>query len=228
MAIAGAWHMAAQRQLLERCLGLRFFRLLGMGGGIGFSPKPDLRTWALLAVWDTEADWMRFRDQGRAMQQYRSRGEEIYTLLLQPLSAHGAWGGLQPFGELPASASGDAGEPVVVLTRATIRLRRQLRFWSATGEVDATLRENPDVLLTFGVGELPWVRQGTLSVWRTAARMKAWAYGTDRHREVIRRTRAEGWYAEELFARFRLLGTEGRWGECDPLAAELPLPIHAG
>ena len=116
----------------------------------------------------------------------------------------------------------------MVLTRATIRLQRQLRFWSATSEVDATLRQNPDVLLTFGVGELPWVRQGTLSIWRSAERMKAWAYGTDRHREVVRRTRAEDWYAEELFARFRLLGTEGSWRGRDPLASALPRAIVTG
>jgi hypothetical protein len=47
--------------------------------------------------------------------------------------------------------------------------------------------------------------------------MQAFAYASPAHREVIRRTRDERWYAEELFARFRLLGTEGTLNGKDPL-----------
>ncbi len=69
---------------------------------------------------------------------------------------------------------------------------------------------------------MPWLRQATLSVWRSGAAMRGWAYRTPEHAEVVRRTRAEGWYSEELFARFRLLGTRGSWGGGDPLAGLLP------
>lgn len=212
----GAWHMLAQRPLLARTPGLRFAKLLGTGSGVGFSARPDPRTWALFAVWATPEDWERFQDSP-VMRQYRERGKEVYSLLLDPVSAHGSWDGEALLASADAPPLADR-EPVVVLTRASIRPARALRFWSLVPPVDNTLRGHPDLLLTFGAGEIPWLRQLTLSVWRSAAAMREWAYGTAYHREAVRRTRAESWYAEELFARLRLVGTEGTWNGTDPLA----------
>ncbi len=221
-ALLGAAHMATQPPLLRRVPGLRFARLMGTGAGIGFSAVPDLRTWALLAAWDTVEDWERFRRGSEVMRQYERRGEEVYSLLLRPTAAHGRWSGAEPFGGVDAAEDASArGEPVVVLTRAAIRLRRALRFWSRVDPVDRTLRGHPDLLLSFGAGEAPWLRQATLSVWRSRAAMEEWAYRSPEHRETIRRTRAEGWYAEELFARFRLLGSYGTLDGRDPLESLL-------
>jgi hypothetical protein len=58
---------------------------------------------------------------------------------------------------------------------------------------------------SLGLGERPLVRQATLSVWDSLTQMQRFAYHAPGHRTVMQRTRAEGWYAEELFARFRVL-----------------------
>jgi len=228
--LLGALQMATHRGALRRTPGLRFSRLLGSGSGIGFSIRPDLRLWGLFAVWDSEEDWCRFRAGSAVMRQRRRFGEETYSLVLEPVSAHGRWGGVDPFHGLASTPKEDADRPVVALTRASIRPTRQAAFWRAVPGVDATLRDNPDLLFTFGFGEVPLARQGTLSVWRSAAAVRRWAYEGAAHAEVVRRTREERWYSEDLFARFRLRSTEGTFLGTDPLAprSSVPLPTPHG
>jgi len=39
--------------------------------------------------------------------------------------------------------------------------------------------------------------------------MKQFAYGSEEHRDVIHKTRANDWYSEEMFVRFRILAMDG-------------------
>lgn len=220
-AVLGAARVATDVPALARTPGLRFFKTMGTGSGIGFSARPDLRAWALFAAWESEDAWERFRAESPLALRHGGR-EEVYSLLLAPVDHHGRWSGAEPFGAPEGGARIADDEPVAVLTRASIRPARALRFWSRVAPVDHTLRDERDLLATFGFGEVPWLRQGTLSVWRTRAAMEAWAYRTPAHAETVRRTREEGWYAEELFARFRFLRSYGTLRGRDPLAALRP------
>jgi sigma54-dependent transcription regulator len=55
-------------------------------------------------------------------------------------------------------------------------------------------------------------------MWRSTEDMTAFAAAPGPHRDVARRARAEGWFAEDLFARFRPYASTGTWGGRDPLA----------
>jgi hypothetical protein len=52
---------------------------------------------------------------------------------------------------------------------------------------------------------------------RTLADATRFAYERPAHGTVVRRARAEDWFAEELFARFVPYGSEGTWDGSDPL-----------
>ncbi|GAB2965305.1 hypothetical protein GCM10027048_38680 [Hymenobacter coalescens] len=205
---------------LAQVPGLRFFKLLG--SGFDFGLRPNLRRYGLMAVWDEATDAERFFGQHELWQAYRQRSSELWTAHLTPLQAHGAWDGQNPFDYPAEPAASGADGPVAVLTRASIRPLRAWSFWRAVPPVSRAVAGAPGLLAAVGLGELPIVRQATFSLWESAALMREYAYGAQHsaeHREVVRRTRQEGWYGEELFVRFRVEQVEGRWDGQEPLQA---------
>ena len=103
------------------------------------------------------------------------------------------------------------------MTRARLALRRAATFWAAVPPVSADLHRAPGLRLALGIGEAPLGLQGTFSVWDSTAALNAFAYRRAPHAEVIERTALEGWYAEELFARFAVRSAAGSVGGVDPL-----------
>lgn len=90
------------------------------------------------------------------------------------------------------------------------------RFWGRVPNISNVIGQDPNVLFKIGIGDVPWMQQVTFSIWPDAAHMANFAR-TGPHAEAIRAVREEGWFREELYARFTLLSDEGTWGGTSPL-----------
>ncbi len=201
---------------LQQVQGLRFFKLLGSGQGKGFSIKPNFRRYGLLCTWDNEEAADAFLDSSPVLETYLRHTDEIWTIKLLPYQAHGRWDGQEPFA--PVLPDNYTSGPVAVLTRASLNWRALPSFWRYVPRTSKALDAAEGLACSIGLGELPFIRQATFSVWESGEAMKAYAYKNPLHQEVMRRTREENWYKEELFARFKPVGSQGTWGGSDPAA----------
>jgi spheroidene monooxygenase len=205
--------MALARHSLARVAGIGNSKLMGAGTGEGFTPVPDTSVVAILATWaDTRAAAHGLR--APVFARYRDRSVETFALVLGVTGARGRWGGTVPF----AAGSFDEAGPVAALTRASVRPRALLRFWGRVPEISARVGKDSNVLFKAGIGEVPWLHQVTFSIWPDTASMTAFARADGPHAAAIRAVRENGWFSEELYARFRVLRHEGHWGGIDPLA----------
>jgi heme-degrading monooxygenase HmoA len=206
--------LGTDRLRLPRVEGLRFWRLLGTGDGDHTGRGADLARTALFAVWDDEDALDRFVGGHRIARRWDAAGES-WHVRLRALGGHGRWKGFDPLADLEPGVDGGA---VAIVTRATVRRRSWKSFGAASTVVDAELHRSPGLIDVVGVGESPIGSLATFSLWESLEAARTFAYSMPDHVEVVRRTRDEGWYSEELFARFEPYGSTGTWNGRDPLA----------
>jgi hypothetical protein len=210
------------RRALVATPGLRFVRQLGTGRGRAMGLGADLRRWALFAVWEHEEALDAFLRTSLFARRWYGWAEDAYTVRLAPLAAHGTWGGVDPLaGFDPSPGRGDDGlaagpsaaEPIAVLTRATIPARHWPAFHRAVPRVEGWLEANQGVVISaLGVGERPVGTLATFSMWQSESAMRRFAYEPGgAHHDVVLAARQEGWFRDDLFARFRPYGEEGTW-----------------
>jgi hypothetical protein len=202
--------MASDRRRVRRTPGVRFAKLLGTGTGRTFTVRDsDPLRWALLTVWDSVPG------DSPVLRSWQRIAEETWRVDLRPLASRGQWSGREPFGTpVPSRPTG----PVASITRARLTARKAAVFWRAVPPVSAALHRSPGLLTALGIGEAPLGLQGTFSLWSSADALGAFAHRDPAHTDAIRRTTQEGWYAEELFARFAVVGSAGTLDGRDPLA----------
>jgi heme-degrading monooxygenase HmoA len=203
--------VARDRRALRTLPGARFVKILGTAPSFD-SRGADLTRWMILTAW-ADATAAEAARNSRTLAAWQHRSEEWWTATLRPLTAHGSWSRRQPFETSPDGWEG----PLAAVTRARLVPVKALQFWRAVSEPAADLAERPGLCLALAMGEAPVGVQGTFSVWRDAAALREYAYGRPAHRDVVRRTREVGWYAEELFARFAVLSYRGTVDGRDPL-----------
>jgi hypothetical protein len=199
------WRIARDRRGLRRTPGVRFAKLLGTGDDRRFGlGRADLTRWMAVIAWDDRAAAQRF-DASPVAQGWRAIATAYCRIDLRPVGARGTWAGHKPFGAGPPAGTGT----VLALTRARLRPTRAVQFWRAIDPVGAAAASAPGLLAAFGIGEAPVGWQGTVSLWRSSRDLVEFAYRHPHHRDVIDRTPAQRWYAEELFARFAVLSVVG-------------------
>jgi heme-degrading monooxygenase HmoA len=207
--------LGLDRLRLPRVGGLVFWRLLGTGKGDDTGRGADLSRSALFAVWEDESFLDAFLADGPTTARWRNAAE-AWHVRLRLLGGHGTWKGFDPLAGLePGGSDG----PVAVVTRADVNRGSWKAFGAASETVDAELHRAPGLIAVVGIGETPFGSLATFSLWASLDAARDFAYSMPEHREVIRRTRAEGWYAEEMFARFEPYGWMGTWDGRDPLAS---------
>jgi hypothetical protein len=212
---AAVLRMATDRGRVRRTPGVRFAKLLGTGDGRTFTARDaDPLRWGLLATW-TDAEAARAFEAGSPVARGWGRlAHETYRLDLRPVAARGLWSGRTPFGD-PTPVREDG--PVAAITRARLDPRRAPAFWRSVPPVSAELHRSPGLRAAVGIGEAPVGLQGTFSLWESATAVRDFAHRSAAHVDVVGRTEREGWYAEELFARFAVLHASGTLDGKDPL-----------
>jgi spheroidene monooxygenase len=203
--------MALARLPMRRVPDIGFWKLCGSGKGEGFTPVLFPRVFAIVATWPDEATARKRVAETPVFARYRSHAVESWSVFLTPVSSRGDWSGVEPF---EVSAAGDG--PLAALTRATVRPGVAVRFWGRVPDISARIGADANVAFKIGIGEVPLLHQVTFSIWPDKAAMDAFAR-TGPHAEAIKAVRTEGWFREELYARFVVTSDMGTWGGTSPL-----------
>ncbi|WP_428654663.1 spheroidene monooxygenase [Runella sp.] len=203
--------------------GILFGKMLGCGRQ-GFSLLPDFSHYALIAQWKNQEQAERFFASEKT-KSYLEHTTESYTIQMTALQSHGLWDRQNPFTatETPLHYSG----PIVVLTRASIRINKLLSFWRHVPQTQRAMQEAVGLQMAVGVGEVPIVQQATISIWENVEAIKKFAYQSGFHKEVVKKTRQQNWYQEELFARFIPIATAGSYFGKDPVAINSDIHLES-
>lgn len=197
--------MATQRRLLRKQSGVNFFKLLGTGKGVTFTPlDADAKRWGVLV--SVAEDQVSNFESSKILNQWRKIATSEYSAKLKPISSHGFWSKKQPFAPVAENGPGR----IVAITRARIKWLENIRFWRAVPPVTKSLHESPGLINAIGIGEAPIGLQGTFSIWEDAASLRNFAYKGQAHAKAITATAENNWYAEELFARFAVVAESGQ------------------
>jgi hypothetical protein len=199
-----------RRPLSSRLHAPVFMRHMGSGADLGFSLVPDFSTYCLIAVWgDIEHARLHLEDQNFAPN-WKEYSKERMQFLLKCTKVHGQWDGQNMLQETDPVSE---GEPVLVLTRARLKFNKLGRFWNHVPMSSRAIANADACLFSKGIGEWPLISLATISVWEDPEKMRSFAYGNTAHAEIVKKVREEGWFSEELFARFSIMEVNGSYNE---------------
>ncbi len=193
--------MGLHREYLKDAKGLKFYRLLGTGGKTGFGLYPDFKTYCFLSVWENKSDADFFIKKNKFLIKYLEKAKSVRVISLTPFQSVGKWSGVNPFSiklDIPKFKNVN----VAILTRARISPTKIFRFWKSIPNASKEISNAKGVYFYKGIGEIPFFEQATISLWNSIEDVKEFAYKSHVHKTIIKKTKSENWYLEELFCRF--------------------------
>ena len=204
--------LGLDRRRLRHVPGLRFWRLLGTGAGSDTGPGADLRRTAMFAVWDDDAALEAFliRTAPRIV-----AADESWHVRLRAAGGHGSWRGVDVLDHLVPAAQHHRPDRGDHPRRGASPFVAGVPSGGAAGQRRAAGRRR-----SAGGGGLRRDADRPAGHVQPVARPRCRAGlrpACPSIGEVIRRTRDEHWYGEELFARFEPYASSGRWDGVDPL-----------
>ena len=202
--------MGFARKRLKKIKQISFFKLFGSGIGEGFTPYPNTSVYAILSVWNNLGEAENNIEEREIYENYRTHSIENWTVFLSPISSKGYWDKTNPF-KPNKNEFKKKDHMLAALTRATIKPKIMLKFWSKVPAISKVIGDDKNVLFKMGLGEIPWFHQVTFSIWPNAKTMADFARKDGPHAKAIKSVREGNWFSEELYARFEVKKAIGKW-----------------
>jgi heme-degrading monooxygenase HmoA len=191
---------------LQRIPGLRFSKVLGSGHEGGFDLRPSSSRQGVFALFESDQTAQDFLDHSPLVRAYQERSQEFCSATLKTYSCRGTWDGVS----LHDAAQPPMHGPVAALTRASIKFSKAPAFWRHAPPSQTALEGAHGCQLAVGLGEAPFFRQATFSLWDSVADMDAYAR-SGAHLKAIQASQQHGYFSESMFARFVPLKLQGQW-----------------
>ena len=202
--------MGFARKKLKKIKQISFFKLFGSGIGEGFTPYPNTSVYAILSVWNNLGEAENNIEEREIYENYRTHSIENWTVFLSPISSKGYWDKTNPF-KPNKNEFKKKDHMLAALTRATIKPKIMLKFWSKVPAISKVIGNDKNVLFKMGLGEIPWFHQVTFSIWPNEKTMADFARKNGPHAKAIKSVREGNWFSEELYARFEVKKAIGKW-----------------
>ena len=132
---------------------------------------------------------------------------EFFIASVQAYSSRGSWSG---FAMSSSDTSSPSMGPIASLTRASIRPSKAIAFWKRAKPAEDAVAHASGKILTAGVGEAPYFRQATFTIWDNAQSLEQYAQ-QGAHLAAIKAAYGESYFSESMFTRFRVIEAQGVW-----------------
>jgi spheroidene monooxygenase len=204
--ISGIFRLMFARLWLWSTPGLEFYKHMGSGKNGGFSFRPSMNHQALFCIFKDAASIDNFYRSSKLIRWYQAHAKEFFSVKLKTYSIKGQWSGFIPEITVDAPTAG----PIVSITRASIKPLNCLQFWSKEPAAETSLEQTTGCIIAAGIGEAPFFRQATFTIWESQAAMDQYArHGA--HQAAIRASMSGNYFSESMFSRYQPFDAFGSW-----------------